>query len=159
MNKIGKVNLKIDQKQRLYVIREGKGYSCLGWDVCKRWTEGLHKELLECFNDYKNSDLCKQNYPKGTWKAYFRYVNLVELARNINLGSGYRFNHQLEPRLIGLEGKRVEVTDKEGNKRRFYVGKSTGFVPVHLEISKRNSTGGDVVYIRDTDTIKVIGER
>jgi len=151
--------IKINQKQRLYVIPEGKGYTCLGFQVCKKWTEGLHKELLQQYSNYKYTALSKQKPKQGTYNAYSHYQELLDLARGVNNLTGYRFTYQLEPRLIGLEGKRVEITDKEGTKRRFYVGKSTGFVPVHLEISKRNSTGGDVVCIWDTDTIKVIGER
>ena len=153
------LKLKINQKQRLYVIPEGNGYSCLGWDVCKKWTDSLHNELLKVYADYKHTTLSKQKYPKGTWKAYFRYRELIDIARGINQHTGYRFTYELEPRLVGLENKRVEITDKEGNKRRFYVGKSTGFIPVHLEISKRTSTGGPAVYLWDTDTIKVVGER
>jgi hypothetical protein len=48
----------------------------------------------------------------------------------------------LSPQLIGLEGWRVEVTDEGGNKWRFIVGRSAGWRPCHLEISKRNSYGG-----------------
>ena len=45
--------------------------------------------------------------------------------------------------LKGLEGWRVEVVDAEGCKpRRFIVGKSTGWRPVHLEIKTYRSTGG-----------------
>lgn len=53
----------------------------------------------------------------------------------------------LTPQLIGLEGMRVEVVDPPdgefpGLTRRFYVGKSTGWRPCHLEIHNRRSTGG-----------------
>jgi hypothetical protein len=154
MNKIS-----INQKQRLYVIPCGKGYSCLGWDVCKKWTEALHNELLRVYNNYKLTVLNKQNYHKGTYKAYDRYEEMISLAVSINRQTGYRFTYQLEPRLIGLENKRVEVTSKDGSKRRFWVGKSTGCIPVYLEIAKSNSTGGPAVCILDSDTIKVVGER
>ena len=155
MNKV-----TINQKQRLYVIPCGEGYSCLGWDVCKRWTEALHKELLKVYSNYKLTVLSKQRYRKGTYKAYDRYEELVSLACSINYNTGYRFTYQLEPRLIGLEGKRVEVTSKDGSKRRFYVGKSTGCIPIHLAIANRTSIGGPEVCLMDTDTIKVVvGER
>lgn len=48
----------------------------------------------------------------------------------------------LTPQLVGLEGCRVEVTDKEGRRRRFIVGKSTGWRPCHLEIKTKRSSGG-----------------
>jgi hypothetical protein len=48
----------------------------------------------------------------------------------------------LSPQLVGLEGWRVEVTDDGGNKWRFIVGRSTGWRPCHLEISRRSVHGG-----------------
>lgn len=53
-----------------------------------------------------------------------------------------RDNSQLTLQLIGLERQRVEVVDKYGEKRRFWVGKSTGWQPLHLEIKTTRSTGG-----------------
>ncbi len=48
----------------------------------------------------------------------------------------------LTPQLIGLEGYRVEVVTTYGETRRFIVGRSTGWRPCHLEISRRNAFGG-----------------
>lgn len=48
----------------------------------------------------------------------------------------------LSPQLIGLEGWRVEVDDNYGNTRRFYVSRSTGWIPCHIEASRRRSSGG-----------------
>lgn len=49
---------------------------------------------------------------------------------------------ELRPELQGCEGYRVEVTDADGLRRRFIVGRSTGWRPVHLEIKRRDSHGG-----------------
>jgi hypothetical protein len=49
----------------------------------------------------------------------------------------------LTPQLIGLEGWRVAVIEKAGDKpRRFIVGCSTGWIPCHLEIKTKASRGG-----------------
>lgn len=48
----------------------------------------------------------------------------------------------LSPQLRGLEGYRVEVETTYGEKRRFIVGRSTGWRPCHIEISRRNALGG-----------------
>jgi len=48
----------------------------------------------------------------------------------------------LTPQLVGLEGYRVEVVTTYGETRRFIVGKSTGWVPRHLEVARRDSMGG-----------------
>ena len=56
-----------------------------------------------------------------------------------------RDNSDLCAQLIGMEGWRVEVIDAEvngGRKRRFIVGKSTGWRPCHLEIWNSRSRGG-----------------
>jgi hypothetical protein len=53
-----------------------------------------------------------------------------------------RDNSDLTPQLIGLEGWRVEVVTDYGEKRRFIVGKSTGWKPIHLEVYNRRSLGG-----------------
>ena len=51
----------------------------------------------------------------------------------------------LTPQLKGLEGWRVEVVDCYGERRRFIVGRSTGWSPCHIEVARRDSTGGPAV--------------
>ena len=55
-----------------------------------------------------------------------------------------RDNSDLSPQLVGLERYRVEVVTLDGEKRRFIVGKSTGWKPCHLEIKTRRSMCGDM---------------
>lgn len=47
--------------------------------------------------------------------------------------------------LRNWQGWRVEVVDAEGNRRRFIVGRSTGWRPCLLEIARSNSRGGSPV--------------
>ena len=54
----------------------------------------------------------------------------------------HRDNSGLTPQLSGLEGHRVDTVTGEGEKRRFIVGKSTGWRPAHLEIKTSRSMGG-----------------
>ncbi len=76
-----------------------------------------------------------------------------------NLATRQRCPVQLSRQLIGLEGKRVEVVTPTGERSRFYVGKSTGWMPIHLEIKTRRSSGGCGVYVPDGSTVRVVGER
>jgi hypothetical protein len=48
----------------------------------------------------------------------------------------------LTPQLIGLEGWRVEVETTYGETRRFIVGRSTGWIPCHIELKLATSRGG-----------------
>lgn len=71
---------------------------------------------------------------QAIWDSYTRAEK--EAARDL---SG------LNPQLIGLEGKRVEVTVPYGVQlRRFWVSRSTGWRPCHLEIARRGNQSGDV---------------
>jgi len=61
----------------------------------------------------------------------------------------------ISPQLISHEGYRVEVVDDYGNKRRFWVSRSTGWRPCHIELKLRSSSGGvsaDKTYQRVTRT-------
>jgi len=53
-----------------------------------------------------------------------------------------RDNSALTSQLKGFEGCRVEVIDNYGERRRFWVRKSTGWQPVHIECKLINSSGG-----------------
>jgi hypothetical protein len=48
----------------------------------------------------------------------------------------------LTKQFVGLEGCRVEVTDKYGDTRRFIVGISTGWRPRNIEVKTARSDGG-----------------
>jgi len=123
---------KINKADRLFVLAASDGgFSCLGFDVLDRKARGLAVELREEWSERK-----------GTKKAFAAYNRLVEKARAENEKTGRRFSSELSPQLIGLEGKRVEAVTTYGETRRFNVGKSTGLIPCHLEISRRGSFGG-----------------
>jgi hypothetical protein len=55
-----------------------------------------------------------------------------------------RDKSDLTPQLVNYEYWRVEVVDNPGDRpRRFWVSRSTGWRPVHIEIKRRNSHGGE----------------
>ena len=85
---------------------------------------------------------------KGTWDEWCKLTPAQQNAQ--------RDLSQLTPQLAGAEGCRVEVLDKHGERRRFIVGRSTGWRPVHLEIKTRRSTGGTPVYGAPFGYVRVI---
>jgi hypothetical protein len=56
---------------------------------------------------------------------------------------------ELTPALVGYEGRRIEVAYPNGERKRFNVGRSMGWMPVHLEIHNSRSHGGFPVYWPD----------
>src|SRR5664280_2750322 len=142
--------IRINREQRLFVLPAGDGgFSCLGFDVCERRIQNLAAEL----------GVAPTPYRKGTRRAYEAYEQLVEVARQKNLATGWRSESELTPELEGLEGRRVEIVNAYGERQRFYVGKSTGFIPVHLEIARRNSTGGPAVMGTPFRSVRVLEAR
>lgn len=122
-------------KQQIYVIPSVNGVTCLGFDQCINRVNKLAPEMGLTIAPVK----------RGTIKAYSVYISLTNEARKRNQTTGWRSQTGLIPEFIGKEGRRVEIIDKYGEKRRFYIGKSTGWIPCHLEILRINSSGGGCV--------------
>jgi len=140
----------INNDQKLFVIPCGGGYSCLGFDVLEKRALALGSELVDHGFDPE------QPAVYGTLERYEQYQRMVDYAQRLHDGTGWRSKSELCKPLMGLEGKRVEVTSEDGSKRRFIVGKSTGPIPCHLEIQRRNSSGGCAVY-KDFKSVRVVG--
>jgi hypothetical protein len=129
-----KYNLeKINTEQRIYVLKCGGGFSCYGFDVVERKTKTLQAET-NLITSYSNPKI-------GTPEHYYNYMELVDKVKELNVTTGFRSKSELNPKLIGLEGKRIQCK-LHGEPARFIVGKSTGFIPTHLEIKRIDSHGG-----------------
>jgi hypothetical protein len=140
------MRIAINRALRVYVIptKHGRrdGFTCLGFSVAfdkatrvARWLTDRGVEV---------------EFPSeasiGRVRGYREYTAVVLAARKHFRSSGERCPAELINELVGLEGSRVEVIDSEGNKRRFWVGKSTGWIPCHIELARRDSSGGFPVY-------------
>lgn len=139
----------INAEQRLFVIPCDGGYSCLGFDVCETRTVALARELASLGVSIPQPAIL------GTLERYQQYRALCTIAAEKNRETGWRSKSELQPKLIGLEGKWVECRFEGGEVRRFYVGKSTGFIPCHLEIKTKMSSGGMAV-CGEVETVKVL---
>lgn len=136
--------------QSLFVIPESHGgYSCLGLDVCRNRMDKLASEFGEFAASYGD--------PMATYAAYQSYVRR---AKERHERTGWRSQSDLTRELIGLEGKRVEIvhTWPSGEREtvRFIVGKSTGFIPCHLAIARRNSSGGCAVCLGKIESVRTV---
>lgn len=151
-------NITLNNEQRLYVIPCGEGYTCLGFDVAFEKAEKIAAELHKAgwINTQAADNLTPKISQKGSLVAYADYEHLVTLAQRYHAATGKRLSCELTPQLIGLEGKRVEVVDSYGETRRFKVGKSTGWIPCHIELANARSSGGGAVYGAPFKSIRVI---
>jgi len=140
-------NVTINNEQRLFVIKQSHGYSCLGFDVCFDITKRLAIEL--------NKPVPVPPAENELMALYGYYTELCDIVLAKNKLTGWRSSAWLNPSLIGLEGRRVEVSDGETTSR-FIVGKSTGSMPIHLEIKTKRSTGGCGVTYKPFKSVKVI---
>ena len=144
----------VNAEQELYVIPCGDGYSCLGFDVLLARHNAVAAWL-------RNEGLQADDLPpeaRGTMPAYHAYTTLMDRAASYCQRNKLRCPAGLTPQLIGLEGKRVEVVDRYGQRRRFIVGKSTGWQPCHLEIARRDSSGGPAVTGAPFHSVTVVGQ-
>lgn len=80
--------------------------------------------------------------------AYWRDADTIQKA-------ALRDTSGLHAPFVGLEGCRIEVSERSGYKRRFIIGKSTGWKPCHLEIARRDSHGGASLWV-DFDSFKIV---
>lgn len=143
----------INQKQRLYVMPCGSGFSCYGFDVIEHkaravaaWRTGGYACLdpMPTRGTPQHFEVCAAEIEKGAAHAK---------------RTGFKCDAELTPQLIGLEGKRVEITYPEGHKSRFYVSRSGGWMPCHIEVKTRRSLGGCAAYIPPGASVRVVGAR
>lgn len=136
----------INAEQRLYVLPCGSGYTCLGFEVAERLRTAVLRWLGED----------PQPMPSGTAEHYAAYSIAMARGAAHAAATGQRCPAELTPQLVGLEGRRVEVAAPDGERARFWVGKSTGWMPCHLEVKTRRSSGGAAVYFPAGSTVRVV---
>lgn len=125
-----------DIEHALYVITTypGGGVSTYGWDHVLEQVERLTLGFGE-------TDV--PSLARGSREALDTMLALMERARVEFEETGEPNVGNLTPGLSGLEGWRVEVIDEADDEpRRFIVGRSTGWIPVHLELHNTRSRGG-----------------
>ena len=152
----------LNHDQRLYVVKCSAGFTCLGFDVCERWGDAIAKWIWTFPAEYRAKEGVTEAL--SAWAAakpetegrYAAYKALCAAGALLNKLTGKRADYELTPQLVGLEGRRVEVTERDGTKRRFNVGKSTGWAPCHLEIKTRRSMGGCPAYVPEGATVRVV---
>lgn len=141
----------LNNEAGLYVIAANGGYSCLGYQVCLDRATNLAKWLS------KQGVKTTPPTVKGSLDTYHAYETMMNLASKVCSEKKIRCEIELTPQLIGLEGQNVKVVDAHDETRMFKVGKSTGWMPVHLEI-ERGENGGPAAMGTPYKTIHVVAK-
>lgn len=130
-------DVTLNDAQQLYVIPGNGGYSCLGYAVAMSRANAYSAWLRA--QGLQEDDLPSE--ARGCIAGYNAYEMRLRRVLECCQRKHIRCLVELTPQLIGLEGKRVEVVNDCGVRRRFQVGKSIGPIPIHLELARRGSTG------------------
>lgn len=146
MNKLDSIN----KTARLYVMQCGGGFSCYGFDVLDRKARAVAQWLSA--NGENVADVPAR---VGTKKHYAACSKILAHGAAYAARSGARCNAELIPQFIGHEGQRVECT-LYGERVRFYIGKSSGWMPSHLEIKTARSSGGNAISADEVKNIRFI---
>lgn len=144
----------INEDQRLYVIKAGGGFSCYGFDVLNRKAHAV-AEWLRTQPRYTGRPAPQIPADVGTAEHFAACAEMLDRGAEFNRMTGERCPAELVPALIGLEGARVEA-DVFGERVRFNVGKSTGWMPCHLMIKGR-ATGGESLLADQVKNVRTVG--
>lgn len=170
-------DLAINREQGLFVLYSNEPFtsSCLGFEVCRKQIADRFDWL--CSSTYFdgvvvngfvfNRTIAKHMYPadKITGMGDHELRGMFALHEAVNhqcqllcRQKNVRCSSDLNPALIGLEDKWVNVIDKFGDEHVFKVGKSTGWCPIHLAIEKAGDDGGGSAPPFPYSFIKIISQ-
>jgi hypothetical protein len=138
--------ITVNEDDQLYVIPEGGGYTCQGFDNALDELERVTLELIghgHMTHQYQEQLMRDARARRGELGVYTQLVMHRDELRDHLRANSERAVYNLTPQLNGLEGWEVEVQDTPtSTPRRFRVGRSTGWAPCHLEMDPAD-TGGD----------------
>lgn len=137
------MEVTINENQRRYVIPSNGYVSCLGFENAERQA----RTRLEWLRDRAPIEawaIAPHGLePLGTIELYNQLQAINSAIHAIHLRTGEKCLVDLSPQLTGKERQRVSVVDEFGETRRFTVGRSGGYIPVHLELKSRRSSSGE----------------
>lgn len=136
----------INAEQGLYVMPCGDGFSTYGFEYLDRTARAVAAW----------SKVIPPLATPGTEAHFEQCAAIMAHGAKYAAKTGARCDAELTLQLVGLEGARVEIVDADGKRRRFKVGKSTGWMPCHLELANSRSHGGVAVYGAPFQSVRVI---
>lgn len=143
----------INRAQGLYVIRSGSGYSCYGFANLDRKARAVRDWW---YSRPRNTGRFIPELPEpGTVEHFAACADILERGAEYNRTTGERCPAELCPQLIGLEGRRVSAL-YFGERVRFNVGKSTGWLPCHIRLHNRAAQGGEGLFADRLSDVHIV---
>lgn len=137
---------KINHDQRLYVIRESGGYSCLGFKVADKRGRAY---AAWAGVEFPAADI-------GTAEHFAAYEGALRAVLGMCRETGRPCDVELIPELDRWYGWRVEVRHPDGTTERFNVGRSMGPIRINLALHNRRSIGGPAAWFPPGSTVRPI---
>lgn len=129
----------VNNVNEVFNVPCGNGYTCYSFKYINQMNRSIRDELC----------MATPVASIGTIEQYEEYERAINAAKSRFEKHNMQMDCGLHPKLKGLEGYRIECI-RNGEKVRFWVGKSTGWIPSHLAIHNTRSRGGDAISLNDT---------
>lgn len=140
---MGYTSVRVDSERGLYVLThldaecKPVGVTCLGF--AEAWRQAAN--VAAWLGESVPSALLFEG--DKVLEGFAVYQDLKARGEQYHKDTGRCCLADLTPCLIGLEGRRVEVVTEDGETRRFWVSRSAGWMPCHIEVMRRGSAGGE----------------
>lgn len=154
----------VDPKSKLYFITLDHGHTCLGWDIAFKQAKAVAEWLGLPLPDPKLI---------GTERGYEEYQAFMAAGKAHHAETKQRCLVELDSRFTPFyeRKERVEVVLKpgfeqyygyglrvDGKKQRFWVGRSTGWMPIYLQILNTKASGGEAISSSGIESVRGIGK-
>lgn len=144
-------DVSLHPTEPLYILHFPGGTTTMGFSRCLDLSIQLSRWLAHQLDLYGLSREIPNLPPdsalihaQGTLEGYSLYSSLLDRASSLRASRNPRLQCpiQLTPQLIPHEGHWVEVLDSHDDRRSFFVAKSSGWMPCHLELPSPRAYSG-----------------
>lgn len=145
--------LKIDKQKQQYVFTQGSGVFPIGIALLAKRAKAVAQWM----------GVAEPKSKAGSFEHYTECMAMMEKGHQHAKRTGLQCNGNLSPQLVGYEGARVSVVDNAGYTRSFWVARTLGWMPSHLEVNRlpaifgRDSDEDDVLADETYQSVEVIG--
>ncbi|ENY6785832.1 hypothetical protein ACF1CY_003321 [Providencia rettgeri] len=144
--------LKIDKQKQQYVFTQGRGVFPIGIALLAKRAKAVAQWM----------GVAEPKIKAGSFEHYTECMAIMEKGHQYAKRTGLQCSGNLSPQLVGYEGERVSVVDNAGHTRSFWVARTLGWMPSHLEVDRLPVVFGqdnedDVLAAENYQSVVVIG--